>query len=63
MPKPHKVMTPQEYAAMSIIGWHSVCRNVDGFGNVGIQFQDEAQQESCEFEVQCDREYRDRMRR
>src|ERR1700680_3350449 len=31
---PHKVMTPEEYAAMPIIGWHEVCRDVDGFGGV-----------------------------
>jgi hypothetical protein len=36
--KAHKVMTPEEYAAMPIIGWHEVCRNVDGFGAIGIRF-------------------------
>ena len=35
---PHKVMTPEEYAAMPIIGWHEVCRDIDGFGGVGIRF-------------------------
>jgi hypothetical protein len=37
-PKPHKVMTPEEYAAMPLKGWHEVCRDVDGFGGVGIRF-------------------------
>lgn len=36
--KAHKVMTPEEYAAMPIIGWHEVCRDVDGFGGVGVRF-------------------------
>lgn len=36
--KAHKVMTPAEYAAMPIIGWHEVCRDVDGFGGVGVRF-------------------------
>ena len=36
--KAHKVMTPEEYAAMPIIGWHEVCRDVDGFGGVGIRY-------------------------
>lgn len=36
--KPHKTMTPEEYAAMPIIGWHEVCRNVDGCGGIGIRF-------------------------
>ncbi len=35
---PHKVMTHEEYAAMPIIGWHEVCRDVDGFGAIGIRF-------------------------
>lgn len=34
----HKVMTPEEYAAMPICGWHEVCRDVDGFGGTGIRF-------------------------
>lgn len=42
--KPHKVMTPEEYAAMPIIGWHEVCRDVDGFGGVGIRFLGEQQE-------------------
>lgn len=36
--KAHKVMTPEEYARLPIIGWHQVCRDFDGFGNVGIRF-------------------------
>lgn len=38
--QPHKIMTPEEYAATKIIGWHSVCKNVDGAGNIGIRFGD-----------------------
>lgn len=34
----HKVMTPEEYAFMEIRGWHSVCRDYDGFGAVGLRF-------------------------
>lgn len=34
----HKVMTPEEYTAMPIMGWHAVCRDVDGFGGVGVRF-------------------------
>ncbi len=36
--KAHKVMTPEEYAAMPIVGWHEVCRDVDGFGGTGVRF-------------------------
>jgi hypothetical protein len=36
--KPHKVMTPKEYDATLITGWHEVCRDVDGFGGVGIRY-------------------------
>jgi hypothetical protein len=36
--KAHKVMTPEEYASMTIVGWHEVCRDFDGFGGVGIRF-------------------------
>jgi hypothetical protein len=36
--KPHKTMTPEEYAAMTLKGWHEVCRDVDGFGGVGIRY-------------------------
>ena len=34
----HKVMTPEEYAGMPLIGWHEVCRDVDGCGAVGVRF-------------------------
>lgn len=34
----HKVMTPEEYIRVPIIGWHEVCRDVDGFGGVGIRY-------------------------
>jgi len=36
--RPHKTMTPNEYAAQTIVGWHEVCRNVDGCGNVGVRY-------------------------
>jgi hypothetical protein len=36
--QPHKVMTPDEYRCMVIVGWHEVCRNVDGCGGVGVRF-------------------------
>lgn len=36
--KSHKVMTPVEYSAMPIKGWHEVCRDVDGHGGVGVRF-------------------------
>lgn len=36
--KAHKVMTQEEYTAMPIIGWHEVCRDVDGFGGAGVRF-------------------------
>lgn len=36
--KAHKTMTREEYAAMTIIGWHMVCRDYDGFGGVGMRF-------------------------
>lgn len=35
----HKVMTPEEYAATPLQGWHEVCRDVDGFGGVGIRYR------------------------
>jgi hypothetical protein len=31
-------MTPAEYASMQIVGWHEVCRDIDGFGGVGIRY-------------------------
>lgn len=36
--EPHKVMTPEEYAAMPLKGWHMVCRDVDGFGGTGVRY-------------------------
>lgn len=36
--RPHITMTPEEYAAIPIIGWHEVCRDVDGFGGVGVRY-------------------------
>jgi len=36
--KADRVMTPEEYAAMPIIGWHQVCKDFDGCGNVGVRF-------------------------
>jgi hypothetical protein len=39
--KPHRIMTLQEYAEGPIVGWHRVCRNVDGFGNVGVIFEEQ----------------------
>ncbi len=38
--KPHKVMTPEEYGAAPIVGWHEVCRNVDGCGSVGVRYKE-----------------------
>jgi hypothetical protein len=43
MREAHKVMTPAEYAAMVIVGWHEVCRNVDGCGGVGVRFLGDGQ--------------------
>src|SRR6185369_4312076 len=40
---PHKVMTPEEYSAFRITGWHEVCQNVDGFYGVGVRFLGAAQ--------------------
>ena len=37
-PKAHKVMTPEEYTALVLIGWHKVCKNIDDTGGVGIQY-------------------------
>ncbi len=36
--KAHRVMTPEEYAALHIQGWHMVNRNVDGHGGVGLRY-------------------------
>jgi hypothetical protein len=35
---PHKVMTPEEYATTPIVGWHEVCRDLDGAGGIGIRY-------------------------
>lgn len=37
-PKPDKTMTAEEYLAANLKGWHQVCWNVDGFGNVGVRY-------------------------
>ena len=34
--KPHKIMTPEEYSALKIEGWHQVYKDYDGFGAVAI---------------------------
>ena len=39
--RPDKIMTPEEYAALNIKGWHRVCKDVDGFGAVGVIYQQE----------------------
>jgi len=36
--KADNVMTPEEYDALPIVGWHQVCKDFDGFGNVGVRF-------------------------
>lgn len=36
--KAHKVMTPEEYVASNIQGWHSVCRDYDNAGNVAVRY-------------------------
>lgn len=36
--KPHAVMLWHEYEAMSIKGWHSVCRDWDGAGNTAFRY-------------------------
>lgn len=38
----HKVMTAFEYISTPIVGWHEVCRNVDGFEGVGVRYLGEA---------------------
>jgi hypothetical protein len=43
--RPHKIMTPEEYAALRIIGWHRVCKDADGFGGIGIQYEPAIEQE------------------
>lgn len=37
--KADRVMTKEEYDAMPLIGWHEVCKDFDGFGNVGVRFR------------------------
>lgn len=34
----HRVMTAAEYIETPIVGWHQVCRNIDGFNNVGVRY-------------------------
>ncbi len=36
-------MTQEEYAGMPIVGWHEVCRDVDGAGGVGVRFLGDAE--------------------
>jgi hypothetical protein len=48
--KADEVMTPEEYAAKPIIGWHQVCRDFDGFENVGVRF---GAQETGLLECEC----------
>lgn len=36
--KADRVMAPEEYAAMPLIGWHIVCKDFDGFGAIGVRF-------------------------
>ncbi len=36
--KADRVMTPEEYASIPLVGWHMVCRDFDGFGGVGIKY-------------------------
>lgn len=34
----HKRMTLEEYLEMNIVGWHKVCKNIDGIGGIGVQY-------------------------
>lgn len=36
--KADRIMTPEEYAAMPLVGWHMVCKDFDGFGAIGVRF-------------------------
>lgn len=36
----HKIMTPEEYAASNLKGWHAVHKDYDGFGAVAIRYND-----------------------
>lgn len=40
-PNAHKVMTAEEYQALDLKGWHSVCKDYDGPGSVGIRYHGE----------------------
>ena len=44
--QPHKVMTIEEYVSFNIKGWHEVCRDVDGFGGVGVRYLGEEVREN-----------------
>lgn len=44
---PHKVMTAREYLDMPIIGWHEVCRQIDGQGGVGVRYLGDEAEEPC----------------
>ena len=39
----YRTMTVEEYNAMPVIGWHEVCRDVDGFGGVGVRYLEQPQ--------------------
>jgi hypothetical protein len=41
--KAHKIMTPEEYAALPLQGWHMVCKDIDGFGGIGVRYLGDAQ--------------------
>lgn len=34
----HKRMTFEEYMALPLVGWHKVCKNIDGMGGIGVQY-------------------------
>jgi hypothetical protein len=44
--QPHKTMTRGEYFSAEIIGWHEVCRDVDGYNGVGVRYLSEADPET-----------------
>lgn len=37
---PHKIMTPEEYAASNLRGWHAVHKDYDGSGAVAVRYND-----------------------
>ncbi len=37
-PVAHKVMTPEEYSALNLRGWHFVCKDHDGAGGVAVSY-------------------------